>query len=153
MQNIFQEGDLIFYDLKGPNKDFLPSKLTTPYKDPYVVLSQYTPTWVPCRSSRRSCQTVLRVPRRKLPLFPRSTTSNSWYSTSQLTQEIQRSAAKWNSCWSMKTVPSDGSHGTKTYSIAYHTKGMSVRYHNLVLFSSRLPCPTRKLRLPIEHPS
>jgi len=41
MQNIFQEGDLIFYDLKGPNKDFLPSKLTTPYKDPYVVLSQY----------------------------------------------------------------------------------------------------------------
>ena len=41
MQNIFQEGDLIFYDLKGPNKDFLPSKLTTPYKGPYVVLSQY----------------------------------------------------------------------------------------------------------------
>jgi hypothetical protein len=41
MQNVFQEGDLILYDLKGPNKDFLPSKLTTPYKCPYVVLSQY----------------------------------------------------------------------------------------------------------------
>ncbi len=41
MQNVFQEGDLILYDLKGPNKDFLPSKLTTPYKGPYVVLSQY----------------------------------------------------------------------------------------------------------------
>ena len=41
MQNIFQEGDLILYDLKGPNKDFLPSKLSTPYKGPYVVLSQY----------------------------------------------------------------------------------------------------------------
>ena len=33
MQNVFQEGDLILYDLKGPNKDFLPSKLTTPYKN------------------------------------------------------------------------------------------------------------------------
>ena len=41
MQNIFQVGDLILYDLKGPNKDFLPSKLTTPYKGPYVVLSHY----------------------------------------------------------------------------------------------------------------
>ena len=41
MQNIFQEGDLILYDLKGPNQDFLPSKLTTPYKGPSVVLSQY----------------------------------------------------------------------------------------------------------------
>ena len=41
IQNIFQVGDLILYDLKGPNKDFLPSKLTTPYKGPYVVLSHY----------------------------------------------------------------------------------------------------------------
>jgi hypothetical protein len=27
--------------MSHPNKDFLPSKLTTPYKGPYVVLSQY----------------------------------------------------------------------------------------------------------------
>ena len=41
--DIFREGDLILYDLKGLSKDFLPSKLTMPYKDflPYVVLSQY----------------------------------------------------------------------------------------------------------------
>ena len=41
VQNIYQEGDFILYDLKGPDKSFLPSKLTTPYKGPYVVISQY----------------------------------------------------------------------------------------------------------------
>ena len=39
-QNLYQEGDFLLYDLRGPDKSFLPSKLTTPYKGPYTVMSQ-----------------------------------------------------------------------------------------------------------------
>ena len=40
-QNIFQEGDLLLYDLRGPDENFLPSKLTTPYKGLHILNSQY----------------------------------------------------------------------------------------------------------------
>ena len=35
-QNLYQEGDFLLYDLRGPDKSFLSSKLTTPYKGPYT---------------------------------------------------------------------------------------------------------------------
>ena len=35
LHNIYQEGDFLLYDLRGPDKSFLPSKLTT---GPYTVL-------------------------------------------------------------------------------------------------------------------
>ena len=41
LQNIYQEGDFLLYDVRGPEKTFLPSKLSTPYKGPYVVMAQY----------------------------------------------------------------------------------------------------------------
>ena len=74
MQIIFQEGDLILYDLKGPNKDFLPSKLTTPYKGPYVVLSQYKND-ITCRHANVGTVQVFHVDRVKV--CPLDTTTPS----------------------------------------------------------------------------
>ena len=63
-QNIFQEGDLLQYDLRGPDKDFLPSNLTTPYKDPYVVISQYKND-ITCRHANIGTVQVFHVDRVK----------------------------------------------------------------------------------------
>ena len=67
-QNIFQEGDLLLYDLRGPDKDFLPSKLTTPYKGPYVVISQYKND-ITCRHANIGTVQVFHVDRVK-PFYP-----------------------------------------------------------------------------------
>jgi len=40
-QNIYQPTDLVLFDIRGPQKDFLPTKLTAPYKGPYEVLKHY----------------------------------------------------------------------------------------------------------------
>jgi hypothetical protein len=40
-QNIYQPGDLVLFDIRGPQKDFLPTKLTAPFKGPYEVLKHY----------------------------------------------------------------------------------------------------------------
>jgi hypothetical protein len=63
-QNIFQEGDLLLYDLRGPDKSFLPSKLTTPYKGPYVVISQYKND-ITCRHANIGTVQVFHVDRVK----------------------------------------------------------------------------------------
>lgn len=34
LQNTYQEGDFLLYDVRGPEKTFLPSKLSTPLKGP-----------------------------------------------------------------------------------------------------------------------
>ena len=63
-QNIYQEGDFILYDLKGPEKSFLPSKLTTPYKGPYVVISQYKND-ITCRHTNSGVVQVFHIDRVK----------------------------------------------------------------------------------------
>ena len=40
IQNTYQEGDFLLYDVRGPEKTFIPSKLSTPYKGPYVAMAQ-----------------------------------------------------------------------------------------------------------------
>jgi len=37
-QNIHQPDDLVLFDVRGPQKNFLPIKLSAPYKGPYEVL-------------------------------------------------------------------------------------------------------------------
>jgi hypothetical protein len=40
-QNIYQPGDLVLFDIRGPQKDFLPTNLTAPFKGPCEVLKHY----------------------------------------------------------------------------------------------------------------
>ena len=63
-QNVYQDGDLVLYDLRGPDKDFLPSKLTTPYKGPYIVSSQYKND-VTCKHANQGTVQVFHVDRVK----------------------------------------------------------------------------------------
>ena len=63
-QNVYQEGDFILYDLRGPEKHFLPSKLTTPYKGPYIVLSQYKND-VTCRHANTGTVQIFHIDRVK----------------------------------------------------------------------------------------
>jgi hypothetical protein len=62
-QNIY----LILYDLRGPDKDFLPIKLTTPYKGPYIVSSQYKND-VTCKHANQDTIQIFHVDRVK-PFF------------------------------------------------------------------------------------
>jgi len=63
-QNVYQDGDLVLYDLRGPDKDFLPSKLTTPYKGPYIVSSQHKND-VTCKHANQGTVQVFHVDRVK----------------------------------------------------------------------------------------
>ena len=40
-QNIYQPGDLVLFDIRGPQKTFLPTKLTAPFRGPYEVLKHH----------------------------------------------------------------------------------------------------------------
>lgn len=40
-QNTYQPGDLVLFDVRGPQHDFLPTKLSPPYKGPYQVKKHY----------------------------------------------------------------------------------------------------------------
>jgi hypothetical protein len=63
-QNLYQEGDFLLYDLRGPGKSFLPSKLTTPYKGPYTVMSQYKND-VTCKHANSGTVQIFHVDRVK----------------------------------------------------------------------------------------
>ena len=64
IQNVYQEGDLVLYDLRGPQHDFLPSKLTTPYKGPYIVIVQ-TKNDVSCKHANTGTVNIYHVSRLK----------------------------------------------------------------------------------------
>jgi hypothetical protein len=66
-QNIYQPGDLVLFDIRGPQKDFLPTKLTAPFKGPYEVLKHYKND-VTCRHLNTGIVQLFHVDRLK-PYF------------------------------------------------------------------------------------